>query len=102
MFEDNKACIAIALQEASTRKTKHVELQIHYIRDLVKQGHVAMVHIPTRIQLADIFTKPLNEDSFYRHVNVILGGDPSGDLQVYMNALGQHNTSIDITDDDND
>jgi hypothetical protein len=99
MFEDNQAAIAIALQEASTRKTKHVELQVHYIRDLVKRGLIVMIHIPTRIQLADIFTKPLNDDAFYRHLYVILGAEPSGDLQVYLNALDQHNVSVNVSDE---
>jgi hypothetical protein len=44
MFEDNKACIAIALQESSKRKTKHVELQVHHIRDLVKTGRINMIY----------------------------------------------------------
>jgi hypothetical protein len=99
MFEDNMACITMALQEASTRKTKHIELQVHYIRDLVQRGLIVMVHIPTRIQLADIFTKPLPEDAFYRHLHVILGDEPSGDLQVYLNAVDQYNVSADLNDD---
>ncbi len=82
MFEDNKACITIALQESSTRKTKHVELQVHHIRYLVKTGRINMIHITTNIQLADIFTKPLTDEVLPRHLPVILGGEPSGDLQV--------------------
>jgi hypothetical protein len=58
-----------------------------------------MIHIPTRIQLADIFTKPLNDDAFYRHLYVILGAEPSGDLQVYLNALDQHNVSVNVSDE---
>jgi hypothetical protein len=100
MFEDNKAAITIALQEASTRKTKHVELQVHYIRDLIKRGLIVMLHIPTRIQLADIFTKPVNEDTFYRHLNVILGEEPSGDLQVYLHAKDQYKISMNVNEDE--
>ena len=100
MFEDNKAAISMALQESSTRKTKHVELQVHYIRDLVKRGLVVMIHIPTRIQLADIFTKPLNEDAFNRHLSVILGALPSGDLEVYLRAKDNYNYSVDVSDDE--
>ena len=94
MFEDNQACITIAMQEASSRKTKHVELQVHHIRDLIKSKRIVMIHIPTSIQLADIFTKPLNEETFNRHLNVILGEEPSGDLQVYLRAKDQYNIWI--------
>jgi hypothetical protein len=100
MFEDNQACITIAIQEASSRKTKHIELQIHHIRDLIKSKRIVMIHIPTSIQLADIFTKPLNEETFNRHLNVILGEEPSGDLQVYLRAKDQYNISCDISDDE--
>ena len=101
MFEDNQACITIALQEASKRKTKHVELSAHYyIRDLVKRGLIVMVHIPTSIQLADIFTKPVGEEIFNRHLKVILGQTPSDDLLTYLNAVHEYNQSYDIVDND--
>jgi hypothetical protein len=100
MFEDNKACITIALQESSNRKTKHVELQVHHIRDLVKTGRINMIHITTNIQLADIFTKPLTDEVFHRHLPVILGGEPSGDLQVYLRAKDDYNKMVNTTEDD--
>jgi hypothetical protein len=50
-----------------------------------------MLHIPTRIQLADIITNPVNEDTFYRHSNVILvGEEPRDDLQLYLHAKDQY------------
>jgi len=94
MFEDNEACIKIALQESSKRKTKHVELQVHYIRDLVKRGLIILIHIPTIIQLADIFTKALMEIAFCRHRPVILGAKPSGELEVFLKAKDQYNYSM--------
>ena len=100
MFEDNQACLTIALQEASSRKTKHVELQVHHIRDLIKSKLIIMIHIPTRIQLADIFTKPLNEETFNRHLPVILGQEPTGDLQIYLRAKDQYNSSCDLSDEE--
>ena len=95
MFEDNEACISIAMQESSNRKTKHVELQVHHIRDLVKSGKIAMIHITTNIQLADIFTKPLNVEVFNRHLPVILGNEPTGDLLTFLTATKEFNTSVD-------
>ncbi len=40
LFEDNQACITIALQEASKHKTKHIDNKIHYIRDLIQKKYV--------------------------------------------------------------
>ncbi len=61
-----------------------------------------MIHITTNIQLADIFTKPLPEDVFNRHLSVILGNEPVGDLLLFLNATKEYNTSVDLRDDDED
>ncbi|XP_071712390.1 uncharacterized mitochondrial protein AtMg00810-like [Rutidosis leptorrhynchoides] len=39
--------------------TKHIEIDIYFVRDLVAQGHVRVLHVPSRYQFADIFTKGL-------------------------------------------
>ncbi|KAK9090466.1 hypothetical protein Sjap_023643 [Stephania japonica] len=38
-------------------RTKHIELDIHYVRDKVLAGQLGIHHVPTQDQLADIFTK---------------------------------------------
>ncbi|GJW62335.1 ribonuclease H-like domain-containing protein [Tanacetum coccineum] len=39
--------------------TKHIEIDIHFVRDLVPAGQVRVLHVPSRYQYADIFTKGL-------------------------------------------
>nr|GEY23339.1 ribonuclease H-like domain-containing protein [Tanacetum cinerariifolium] len=39
--------------------TKHIEIDIHFIRDMVTAGQVRVLHLPSRFQYADIFTKGL-------------------------------------------
>ncbi|GJZ61517.1 ribonuclease H-like domain-containing protein [Tanacetum coccineum] len=41
------------------QRTKHIEIDIHFVRDMVKAGHVRVLHVPSRFQYADIFTKGL-------------------------------------------
>ncbi|KAL4030887.1 hypothetical protein IC575_009141 [Cucumis melo] len=54
-------------------KTKHVELDIYFVRDLIQKGKLSIRHLPTTEQIADILTKPLSAQSFhnlketYRH-----------------------------------
>ncbi|KAJ9545625.1 hypothetical protein OSB04_025332 [Centaurea solstitialis] len=45
-------------------KTKHIEIQYHFIRDHVMNGDVELHFVPTEYQLADLFTKPLDEKRF--------------------------------------
>ncbi|GJW69722.1 ribonuclease H-like domain-containing protein, partial [Tanacetum coccineum] len=44
--------------------TKHIEIDIHFVCDLVAAGQVRMLHVPSRYQFADIFTKCLHSALF--------------------------------------
>jgi len=45
-------------------RTKHIEVRHHFIRDHVEKGHVILEFVLMESQLADVFTKPLNEERF--------------------------------------
>ncbi|GJZ20220.1 hypothetical protein Tco_0556810 [Tanacetum coccineum] len=44
---------------SNTTHTKIFEIDIHFVRDMVKAGYVRVLHVPSRFQYADIFTKGL-------------------------------------------
>jgi hypothetical protein len=48
----------------SIDSTKHIEVRYHFLRDNVEKGKIALIHVPTHYQLADIFTKPLDQETF--------------------------------------
>ena len=96
LFEDNQACITIALQEASKHKTKHIDNKIHYIRDLIQKKYVDIIYISTHLQLADIFTKALGKILYLKFRDNILGKPPSDDLAMYLASIRElhhHNRS---------
>ncbi|GJV15216.1 ribonuclease H-like domain-containing protein [Tanacetum coccineum] len=41
------------------QRTKHIEIDIHFVRDFVASGQVRVLHVPSRFQYTDIFTKGL-------------------------------------------
>ncbi|GJY13587.1 retrovirus-related pol polyprotein from transposon TNT 1-94, partial [Tanacetum coccineum] len=45
---------------------KHIDIRYHFIRDHILNEDIKLHFVPTQYQLADIFTKPLNEPSFRR------------------------------------
>ena len=45
-------------------RTKHIEIRHHFLKDHVQKGHIELEFIISNFQLADIFTKPLNEERF--------------------------------------
>ena len=61
---DNMSTINISENPVQHSWTKHIEVRHHFIRDHVEKGDVFLEFVPTQTQLADIFTKPLNEEQF--------------------------------------
>ncbi|KAM1108382.1 hypothetical protein ACFX2B_004976 [Malus domestica] len=64
VFCDNKSAIALAFNPVFHARTKHVEIDYHYIREKVLLGHISVHHVASLLQLADIFTKSLPADRF--------------------------------------
>ena len=64
LYCDNESGIKIANNPVQHPKTKHIEIRHHFIRDHVMKEDIDIIHINTKEQLADIFTKPLDEKRF--------------------------------------
>ncbi len=45
-------------------RTKHLNFKYHHLRKEVKKGTISIYHVGTKDQIADIFTKPLEESLF--------------------------------------
>ena len=61
---DNESAIKIAYNPVQHTRTKHIEIRHHFIRDHVARGDIELSYVCTKDQLADIFTKPLDEARF--------------------------------------
>ncbi|RVX03687.1 Retrovirus-related Pol polyprotein from transposon RE2 [Vitis vinifera] len=64
LYCDNKAAISISHNPVQHDRTKHIEVDRHFIKEKIEKGIICMTYIPTREQLADIFTKGLQKSSF--------------------------------------
>jgi hypothetical protein len=63
---DSTSAISVAKNPVLHSKTKHIEVRYHFLRDNVEKGKIALIHVHTHEQLADIFTKPLDQATFTR------------------------------------
>ncbi|XP_019107128.1 uncharacterized mitochondrial protein AtMg00810-like [Beta vulgaris subsp. vulgaris] len=59
VYCDNISAIYLSSNPVQHHRTKHVELDIHFVREKVALGQVRVLHVPTRYQFAYIFTKGL-------------------------------------------
>ncbi|KAJ9558744.1 hypothetical protein OSB04_013358 [Centaurea solstitialis] len=64
VYCDNVSAVYLSGNPVQHQRTKHVEMNIHFVREKVQIGHIRVLHIPSPNQYADIFTKGLPRQLF--------------------------------------
>ncbi|KAJ9544376.1 hypothetical protein OSB04_024083 [Centaurea solstitialis] len=64
IYCDSKSAIAITCNPVQHTRTKHIDIRYHFIKDHVERGTIELYFVNTEYQLADLFTKPLDEKRF--------------------------------------
>nr|GEX76115.1 putative reverse transcriptase domain-containing protein [Tanacetum cinerariifolium] len=59
VYCDNVSAVYLSFNPVQHQRTKHIEIDIHSIRDLVAAGQVRVLHVPSCYQFANIFTRGL-------------------------------------------
>nr|GEY53896.1 ribonuclease H-like domain-containing protein [Tanacetum cinerariifolium] len=77
--------------EKLTSRTKHIEIDIHFVLDLVAAGQARILHVPSPYQYADIFTKGLPSamvEEFYTILSVLsyVSGTMDYGLQLFSSS----------------
>ena len=64
LYGDNQGALKLVANPEFHARSKHIDIQYHYVRELAEQGTIAVEYIPTEKMLADCLTKPLNAPRF--------------------------------------
>ncbi|GJW54568.1 ribonuclease H-like domain-containing protein [Tanacetum coccineum] len=65
VYCDNVSAVYMSANPVHHQRTKHIEIDIHFVRDFIAKGEVRVLHVPSRFQYADIFTKGLPAALFH-------------------------------------
>jgi hypothetical protein len=61
---DNESAICMVDNLVEHSHTKHIDIWYHFLRDHHQKADIKIAYVSTHNQLADIFTKPLDENTF--------------------------------------
>ncbi|GKE82345.1 hypothetical protein Tco_1552345 [Tanacetum coccineum] len=69
MYYDNKSAIGLYCNNVQHSRSKHIDVQYHFIIEHVKNGVVKLYFVKTEYRLTDIFTKALPRERFEFLIN---------------------------------
>ena len=64
VYEDDQSAIALAKNPEFHKRTKHIDIRYHFVREKVEDNQVTLEYCPTQDMLADIMTKPIPATQF--------------------------------------
>lgn len=64
---DNQSAISLVQNPRFYRRTKHIELKYHYVREIYQSHLIDIDYVSTQLMTADLLTKPLTRELHWRH-----------------------------------
>ena len=73
IWEDNASCIMMSENPSNRDRTRHVDTRVHYLRELVRDGHVKLLKCAGPQNVADALTKSLPRPALAKHRQFMWG-----------------------------
>ncbi|CAG8658362.1 15291_t:CDS:1, partial [Acaulospora colombiana] len=71
LYIDNQSAISLANDVMFNQRTKHIDIQYHYLREVVMSGQLTSKYCPTNEMIADIMTKALARPQYTKLTNLL-------------------------------
>ena len=71
LYEDNMGALALAQNPEYHARTKHIDVQWHFVREKIQENLVSLEYLNTEDMVADGLTKPLGKEKFQKFVNLM-------------------------------
>ena len=73
LYVDSKSAMELAKNPIHHQRSKHIDIKYHYIRNELENGSVVLTYVPTDVNLADMFTKPVTKVKLAAFHNKLFG-----------------------------
>ena len=73
IWEDNASCIMMSENPANRERTRHVDSRVHYLWELVRDGHVKLLNCAGPQNAADVLTNSLPRSALAKHRQYMWG-----------------------------
>ena len=73
IYEDNLACIAMSTNPVRRKSSRHIDIRVHFCRELYTAGIMRLNPLRTHLMVADALTKSLPDPALTQHREVMLG-----------------------------
>jgi hypothetical protein len=81
---DNTGAIYLANNQTTGPRTKHIDIRVHYVRDMINDGTIKTLFVKTDDNTSDIFTKNTSEALFIKHTDKFMEDLEETIEKVYM------------------
>lgn len=69
LLVDNQGAICMTKSYENSKRTKHIDIRFHYIKDLIDKNVININYVSSQNNYADLFTKSLCMQKFYNIIN---------------------------------
>ena len=69
LYCDNKSAISIAHNPVQHDRTKHIEIDRHFIKEKLDNGLICTLYVPIGHQLANVLPKGLCNNVFHKYIS---------------------------------
>ncbi|KAK3784573.1 hypothetical protein RRG08_003381 [Elysia crispata] len=70
---DNQGAIALSKNPVHHQRSKHIDIRYHFVRDEISNGHMKVQYVPSKENLADVFTKPVSKVKMQKFKTLLMG-----------------------------
>jgi hypothetical protein len=73
IWEDNASCLMMSENPTNRDRSRHVDVKVHFLRDLVREGHVKLLKCAGTENVSDALTKSFPLPAFEKHREYMIG-----------------------------